>query len=244
MEKTCIQCGIILCDKNWILCSKAHINSLQYTANKCKSCQHNANVCRYTYNIPQLKLLAKKSSISINNRLRTLKKNGGRIRLNYFGNSCEKCGVILCTKNSILDESKKYISRACKACKNNRKLCNYNYDCPKLQIISKKIGRNIEKQLRYYKDVLKSREKEKIYREKFKESGKRKFLVYYHNNRELLLNRSKKYRISLSDAYIKGLFRATYGIKATEVSLPQELIELKREQIKLYRELYSKPNKL
>ena len=163
---------------------------------------------------------------------------------------CKQCGVTLCDRNVLFGyyNNNKYFLSICKACKNNRKLCNYNYECSELQILSKKRTKHIDEKLRFSKDVT-CKTRRLIAYKKFhnenKENRNKYSLDYFNKNKESICFQQKNIRDSLSDTYIKQLFRYSFGLKARETSLPQELIELKREQVKLYREyLNTKPNKL
>jgi phosphomevalonate kinase len=163
---------------------------------------------------------------------------------------CNKCGVTLCDKNVLFGyyNNNKYFLSICKACKNNRKLCNYNYECSELQKLSKKRTKYIDAKLIASKDVTYKIRRLITYRKshnKNKESRNKYSLDYFNKNKESICIKQKNMRDSLSDAYIKQLFRYSFGLKARETSLPEELIVLKREQVKLYREyLNTKSNKL
>ena len=142
------------------------------------------------------------------------KKPRNRIYVrNYIGNSCKKCGVIVNEKNWKLCPKKKYISSKCKSCTSNSNHCAYKYDCLELEALSKKRAIYVDKRVIYFKVGI---------------EGRRKYRI--------------KYDGILSDNYIKYLLFTT-SLKPSKIDTPQELIQLKREQVKLKREFHSKTNK-
>jgi len=150
MEKTCIQCGVILCEKNWFICGK-------YIVKKCKSCSTKTKSCDYNYNSLELNLFANRMSRNINTRLRNFKKTGrGKRKARLEGRPCVQCGVIICNKNWVLNYFKDkiaYILSKCKACHSNSNSCNYNYESSELQALSKKMLRIITSKLHYTKNI-------------------------------------------------------------------------------------------
>jgi len=106
----------------------------------------------------------------------------------------------------------------------------YRYRCPSQENESKK--RRIEKIPNFYKDLYKRRGKE--LRNKYVSRGY--FQSEKYKNRES--KRVKKQRDNLTDTYIKSLILNDINrlvINASEI--PLNLVELKRKQIQLYRQL-------
>lgn len=151
---------------------------------------------------------------------------------------CKQCGVIICNKNWVLTHSKNkivYILFKCKTCHNNCNSCNYTYESSELQTLSKKMFTIIKSRLFYIKSILNP---------DFVKHKRQYSLDYTNKNKQFISEKNKIKRDYLTDRYIKFLFSRTHKLKARETSLPQELIELKRQQVKLKREYYNKPNKL
>lgn len=237
MEKCCKQCGVTLCDKNWMFQDIRKVNIY----NRCKNCRNNTNYCHYKYESFELQKLVKKRAKAITARLcyieNVLKNSSIKRRKSYIlghpnKDNCIQCGVILCDKNR-LKSKKGHILKKCTACLRNSKYCEYTYNTIELELLCKKNSRKIH----YSLFKLKNPEIIKQLRKEWLEKG---------NNRKIQLEKSKqrsyKSRKLLDDFYIiKRLFRAN---KFKSNDIPQELIELKRAQLKLYREYYNKPNKL
>lgn len=182
---------------------------------------------------------------------------------------CKQCGVILCDKN-YSHKNAKEVRNKCKSCYNNRISCLYNYDTIELQKLSKKRCEVITNKF-YYKvyleklrhnTIIKKEQTKDFYihyvpeykcctkcnkskpLNKFETKAFHKILktkgkvIYYRLRNSCIACKETKARQILKTKYVTSLLH----LKPNEV--PQELVELKRAQLKLYREYYNKPNKL
>ncbi len=159
--------------------------------------------------------------------------------------TCIKCGVTICDKN------KQRSNKNCKQCITNSKTCKVIYTSAKLNEESKKNAKRLQQKLwaTHNKDRVNTASKRHY--EKYPERHLERAVNYRKNNREKIRisiknayqkniekrrldgrNHIKKGIESLSDTYLKSRL-AIKNISSKEI--PQELIELKRKQLTLYR---------
>ena len=159
---------------------------------------------------------------------------------------CNKCGVKICSKNILRDYSKQ-----CKHCSYSATYCTIKFT-PEESKIVKSNSHKISLKLSY----IRNKEARQAYDSKWQENNYKKLTEYRQqyliDNRETMNNSVKKWKVnnkdkanknavisrkkareSLNDSYVK---QAIIGkTKIVSKDIPQELIELKRKQLKLYR---------
>ena len=144
-------------------------------------------------------------------------KKGGK-----FGkmNICKKCNALV-SKEYRKNNIEKIKLQAKEKRENNKE---------RISLVNKEFRKNNKEKLAVYKKNYREENKEKI---KEKDSCYRK--MYYIKNKEKILFRTrlnkKNDRLNLSDSYIKS------QLMLTGVKIPKELIQLKRVQILIKREL-------
>lgn len=156
---------------------------------------------------------------------------------------CNQCGVTLCDRNWVINHRSKNVLNKCLHCAHKRKGCRYIYYSLELKLLAKENAEKIHSRLQYILDPVKARKASRKYRSKNLDNCKQRCREYHNKNKDALNIRNKEYCISLADHYVKQLIRSANGLKPKDL-LPQELVELKRQQIKLQREYYNKPNRL
>jgi hypothetical protein len=92
-------------------------------------------------------------------------------------------------------------------------------------------------QKKYYQNKEEIREYQGKYREKNKEEIREYQGKYRDENRDKIREKDKNIIEKIGDQYVKRLIYDSTGLKSDQA--PPELIELKREQIKLHRKIYS-----
>lgn len=120
---------------------------------------------------------------------------------------CIKCGVTLCKKNWELVRSKKKPCLKCRHCTHHNVSCFYKYDTEELNIFSKKRASLINTRIWQIKNPKAHKKMSKV-----------------QNDRAIN---------SISYSYAKGIL--TKHHKVPEENITLELIEVKRNQIKLKR---------
>ena len=146
-------------------------------------------------------------------------------------NTCKKCTGIynqnyyLINKNKIIERSKKYYADNTEICKERNKVY-YKKNTGKCLLINRAWQRN-------------NKEKVKEYRKKadIKRGGKahKSAKVWVKNNLERINYLKSKSRENLSDSYVKSII--TKGSSVKRQLIPKELIELKRINILITREI-------
>ena len=158
---------------------------------------------------------------------------------------CSKCGEEKLLKEFNLQISGKYGRYSwCKICASdlNKKYRKQNRD--KILEYGKEYHkqnqdkRNLESK-EYYKQ---NRDKILKYRKEYREQNQDKRKEYYKQNQDKRKEYYKQNRDKLEDNYIKNSLSNISGIKFKDIS--PELIEAKREQIKLYRLIKKIKNEL
>lgn len=187
MEKCCIQCGVTLCDKNWLKPKKVVLS-------KCKACSKKAKSCTYKYDTIELQKLS--------------------LEVNKFIN------VKIARKNYIKKVSLKRKERA-----QNKKDYYYIEYTPQYKCCNKcNKSKPLNKfTLMNYSRNLKQTKRKAWYKHRLLNCTQCTMVVM---------------RNQLQNCYVCKIL----NLKVSET--PQELIELKRQQLKLYREYHNKPNKL
>ena len=77
-------------------------------------------------------------------------------------------------------------------------------------------------------------EKGILYRQNNRDKELQRHILYRQNNKDKELQRGKRHRDSMSDSYIKNLIVA-YNTSLETKDIPQEVVEAKREHLKLKR---------
>lgn len=139
-----------------------------------------------------------------------------------IGKPCKKCGVSLCDKNKI--KIKKHIRIVCKSCHNNTNYCTVIYNSEELNILSKKICKKYNH----------SKAKKKYYRNNI--------LKYKEYHKEYQKEYQKEKSKILSDYYIKRTL-LIHDKMLSSKNITPELIELKRKQLILKRNVKKDKNK-
>lgn len=107
MIKKCYKCQIELSNKN-----------LQYKSdNQCRQCKRGSLFCTYTYDDPELELLAKNKSRALSSLINYRRHHQVSLKRH---NTCHKCGVTICDKNF-------HSWKQCVHCMNNSKSCRVKY---------------------------------------------------------------------------------------------------------------------
>jgi hypothetical protein len=186
MEKCCKQCGIILCDKNWIIRKKLILN-------KCKTCINKAKSCEYKYDTIELEKLS--SEVNTKITIRIDRKKHHKIKSLKRKEKREK------KENYYIEYIAQY---------------KYCIKCNKSKPINKFILTK--------------------YSKKLKRTGKNISRNYR------LINCTQCITTVLRNQLSTGYVCKMLNLKVSET--PQELVELKKQQLKLYREYHNKPNRL
>lgn len=171
-------------------------------------------------------------------------------------NTCMRFGVFgnkykIRSKSSSL-EKKELLNKQVKA--NNDNWCRIEYPTPELNALASKRGREITYDLYYKnnKDQIIEKVKEYYYKNSDVKSDYNK--IYSKTNREHLIEKNKEWRTknkdrhtayfknyrrnasdTLNDIYIKTTLGVTLGLSFSQIT--PEMIDIKRKQVKLYREL-------
>jgi hypothetical protein len=171
-------------------------------------------------------------------------------------NTCMRFGVFgnkykIRSKSSSL-EKKELLNKQVKA--NNDNWCRIDYPTPELNALASKRGQEITYELYYKsnKDQIIQKVKEYYYKNSDVKSAYNK--TYSKTNREHLIEKNKEWRTknkdrydeyfknyrrnasdTLNDIYIKTTLRVTLGLSFSQIT--SEMIDIKRKQVKLYREL-------
>jgi len=95
--------------------------------------------------------------------------------------------------------------------------------------------------MEYYEE---NRDREKARRSEYYEENRENLLArrkeYYEENRDKVLAQEKKYREELIDSYIKKTIRQSLNLQEGQIS--EDLMSLKREQLKLLRAIKEAKN--
>lgn len=142
-----------------------------------------------------------------------------RMRAHYEENKDRYREIALKNKESRRESSRRYKAKNKEKVRAARKAY---YQKNKEQILS-----SVDKAAKreYYRDYCKNN------KEKMLDKNKR----YYQKNKELRKQKIKDYTAGLTDYYVKNTLtnNSKGGLKPSDI--PRELIELKREQLKLHR---------
>jgi hypothetical protein len=167
-------------------------------------------------------------------------------------NTCMRFGVFdnkykIRSKSSSL-EKKELLNKQVKA--NNDNWCRIEYPTPELNALASKRGQEITYKIYYAnnKEIICERIRE--YLNRTFDARKFKNKEYYATNKEYIrakhsewLKNNKQWAVSyrkqasknLTDDYVKRTLMTTIGLKTIDIT--PEMIEIKRKQISLYREL-------
>jgi hypothetical protein len=167
-------------------------------------------------------------------------------------NTCMRFGVFdnkykIRSKSSSL-EKKELLNKQVKA--NNDNWCRIEYPTPEINALASKRGQEITYKIYYAnnKEIICERIRE--YLNRTFDARKFKNKEYYATNKEYIrakhsewLKNNKQWAVSyrkqasknLTDDYVKRTLMTTIGLKTIDIT--PEMIEIKRKQISLYREL-------
>lgn len=172
----------------------------------------------------------------------------------YFNKHCVTCGVQLCEKNvqyTTKPSGKKYLRNHCKQCTYNAKHCVYKYDDKALDKLSKIVAHRINNKLSVKRQYRAYSERQQKYREENKESLAKAARKRYLQNRSKRIKQAMDWRKrnlkharqkeqARRDALTDSVIKSAITGKAPELSfadIPQDFVELKRKQLKLYRDV-------
>ena len=149
IENICNTCGVNLCEKNGFF--ENGILRSKYT---CSHCLRNAKYCKYVYATQEQEKIAKlntskrSSSIYFVRHKKDPNKPYKPFNKDIKG-ICKKCGVTLCNKNEVY-KNKLLLKVICKHCaRKGAKACQYIYDDPKLEKLSREVNKRLSKEMAY-----------------------------------------------------------------------------------------------
>lgn len=233
MEKVCVKCGIILC-KNNIYTTPA---SPKYNCKKCKHCRINAKECALKYNNEALNKLSKKQNKKIDSKIHQFKAKRKNF-LSFIENAttCQLCGLFHPRKGFYAQNVK---TCKCNTKENTKKFCKIYYKDPELELLSIKRCDYLTRKIRQSKAWLVRKQCEAyIKKRKEQQAIWRKLPINIEKVKINSRRKSEKDVTMLRDNYVAGVL--TYDCPILKKHITSELIELKRKQLKLYRDVKSK----